>query len=99
MVNREHILACDANCSLTFQMAQEGISPGKVPISIMLYIDGDRPACSARLFNNYLAARARASLHPRRGAAGGWTPPPLVRRPSRPGVIRARTRRRCHGNK
>jgi hypothetical protein len=37
----------------------------------MLYIDGDRPACSARLFNNYLAARARASLHPPPPRRGG----------------------------
>ena len=31
--NGERILACDANGSLTFQMAQERIGPGKVPIS------------------------------------------------------------------
>ena len=36
----ERILACDANGSVTFQMAQERIGPGKVPISIVLYIDG-----------------------------------------------------------
>ena len=35
----EHILACDANGSVTFQMAQEHINPGEVPISIVLYID------------------------------------------------------------
>ena len=35
----EHILACDANGSVTCQMAQEHINPGEVPISIVLYID------------------------------------------------------------
>lgn len=34
------ILACDANGSVTFQMAQISVGPGKVPISIVLYIDG-----------------------------------------------------------
>ena len=34
------ILACDANGSLTFQLAQIDVGPGKVPISIVLYIDG-----------------------------------------------------------
>ena len=38
--NGERILACEANGSVTFQMAQERIGPGKVPISIVLYIDG-----------------------------------------------------------
>ena len=33
------VLACDANGSVTFQMAQEHINPGEVPISIVLYID------------------------------------------------------------
>jgi hypothetical protein len=34
------ILACDANGSLTFQLAQIDVGPGKVPISIVLFIDG-----------------------------------------------------------
>jgi CheY-like chemotaxis protein len=34
------IIACDANSSLTFQLAQIDVGPGKVPISIVLYIDG-----------------------------------------------------------
>jgi hypothetical protein len=34
------ILVCDANGSLTFQLAQIDVGPGKVPISIVLYIDG-----------------------------------------------------------
>lgn len=34
------ILACDANGSITFQLAQISIGAGKVPISIVLYIDG-----------------------------------------------------------
>ena len=36
----ERILACDANGSLTFQLAQLDVGPGKVPISIVLDIDG-----------------------------------------------------------
>jgi len=36
----ERILACDANGSVTFQLAQLDVGPGKVPISIVLYIDG-----------------------------------------------------------
>lgn len=36
----ERILACDANGSVTFQLAQMRIGPDKVPISIVLYIDG-----------------------------------------------------------
>ena len=36
----DRILACDANGSLTFQVAQIDVGPGKVPISIVLYIDG-----------------------------------------------------------
>ena len=35
-----HILACDANCSLTIQLAQIDVGPGKVSISIVLCIDG-----------------------------------------------------------
>jgi hypothetical protein len=34
------ILACDANGSLTIQLAQIDVGHGKVPISIVLYIDG-----------------------------------------------------------
>jgi hypothetical protein len=36
----DRIIACDANGSLTFQLAQSVVGPGKVPISIVLYIDG-----------------------------------------------------------
>ncbi len=36
----DRILACDANGSLTFQLAQIDVGPGKAPISIVLYIDG-----------------------------------------------------------
>jgi hypothetical protein len=36
----DSILACDANGSLTFQLAQIDVGPGKVPISIVLYIYG-----------------------------------------------------------
>jgi hypothetical protein len=38
--NGERILACDANGSLTFQLAQIQVGEGTVPISIVLYIDG-----------------------------------------------------------
>jgi hypothetical protein len=33
------ILACDVNSSLTFQLAQIDVGPGKMPISKVLYID------------------------------------------------------------
>lgn len=36
----DRILACDANGSLTFQLAQIQVGEGTVPISIVLYIDG-----------------------------------------------------------
>ena len=38
--NGKRILACDANGSVTFQLAQLSVGQGKVPISIVLYIDG-----------------------------------------------------------
>jgi hypothetical protein len=34
------ICACDTNGSLTFQLAQIDVGPGKVPMPIVLYIDG-----------------------------------------------------------
>ena len=37
--NGDRILACDANGSLTFQLAQIQVGEGTVPISIVLYID------------------------------------------------------------
>ena len=47
------VLACDANGSVTFQLAQMSVGPDTVPISIVLYIDGTfikrgipiRPVC------------------------------------------------------
>jgi hypothetical protein len=38
--NGDRILACDANGSITFQLAQIHVGEGTVPISIVLYIDG-----------------------------------------------------------
>jgi hypothetical protein len=35
----DRILGCDANGTLSFQMAQMRIGPDKVPVSIVLYID------------------------------------------------------------
>jgi hypothetical protein len=35
----ECILACDANGSITFQLAQIDVAPGKAQISIVLYIN------------------------------------------------------------
>ena len=53
------ILACDANGSVTFQLAQIEVGPGKVPISVVLYIDGTfikrgnsiRPVYRTKLYN------------------------------------------------
>ena len=33
------VLACDANGSVTFQLAQMSVGPGTAPLSIVLYID------------------------------------------------------------
>ena len=38
--NGARVLACDANGSITFQLAQIAVGEGKVPISIVIYIDG-----------------------------------------------------------
>ena len=38
--NGDRIFAGDANGSVSFQLAQARIGPNKVPVSIVLYIDG-----------------------------------------------------------
>ena len=37
---RNRLFACNANGSVSFQLAQIKIDIGKVPVSIVLYIDG-----------------------------------------------------------
>jgi hypothetical protein len=60
----ERIVSCEANGTVTFQLAQLRIGPDKVPVSIVLYADGS-------FLKNGIPARAVYRKSPRRRADVG----------------------------
>ena len=51
--NGDSILGRHANGSVSFQLVQARVGPGKVPISIVLYIDGDSTPHSSSAGSQY----------------------------------------------